>query len=83
MVDSDVVARIMKATGERVAAMRAELAAERSAAGITDGTLPLPFRCYGCDERRCDFCLMTGDGLPLCQRCFDSTCEAMVREEVG
>jgi hypothetical protein len=37
-----------------------------------DGVLVVPFQCYGCDEQRIDLFMMTGDGLPLCRRCFES-----------
>jgi hypothetical protein len=46
---------------------------------MRDGMLPIPFRCYGCDEMREDFCLMTGDGLPLCAACFEGCVGAIGR----
>jgi hypothetical protein len=42
-----------------------------------DGCLEMPFRCYGCDEQRVDFCMLTGDGLPLCSKCFEGTVEGL------
>ncbi len=59
---------LIAAVGRRVAEMKAELPA--------DGTLPLPFRCYGCDRKKYDFRMMTGDGLPLCGECFDGCVDA-------
>jgi len=35
------------------------------------GILILPFRCYGCDEMRSDFAMMTGDGVPMCNGCIN------------
>lgn len=42
-----------------------------------DGVCPIPFRCWSCDQQRSDFGLMTGDGVPLCGRCFDGGVEAL------
>ena len=46
-----------------------------------DGILVLPFQCYGCDEQRTDLFMMTGDGLPMCRRCFESVCGEPVPAE--
>lgn len=54
---------------KRINEMLAELPA--------DGIITLPFRCYGCDRQRYDFCLMTGDGLPMCRACFEGCVEAI------
>lgn len=40
---------------------------------IIDGALVLPFRCYLCDEKKCNFSMMTGDGCPICSDCFERT----------
>lgn len=35
-----------------------------------DGTVPIPFTCYGCDKPRDDFAMLTGDGVPICLVCM-------------
>lgn len=35
------------------------------------GVFPIPFRCYGCDEMKANFGMMTGDGCPLCDDCLN------------
>lgn len=67
-ISPEEFARITAAVGERVVRMQAELKID------ADGTLVLPFRCYGCDRERYDFALMTGDGLPMCVACIDACC---------
>lgn len=36
-----------------------------------DGTLRVPFICYGCEKPKTNLCLTTGDGLPMCWTCFN------------
>ena len=67
--DDPALQRIYEIGQARIDALKAELPA--------DGTIPIPFRCYGCDARRYDFFMRTGDGLPLCRKCFDGTVAAM------
>jgi hypothetical protein len=43
----------------------------RAANKWEDGILVMPFTCYGCAKPRTDFCMTTGDGLPMCVECFD------------
>lgn len=71
----------MKLTQEQLDRMIADGQAriDRMRAALpADGTIPIPFICYGCGRERFDFCLRTGDGLPLCQECFDGCVNAMV-----
>lgn len=56
---------------------------EMKAALPADGMIPLPFRCYSCDEMRSDFRMKTGDGLPLCGKCFDGCVDAMSGAEAA
>jgi hypothetical protein len=44
-----------------------------------DGVVPLPFTCDFCDRPRCDFAMLTGDGLPLCGECFERSVDALCR----
>ena len=37
-----------------------------------DGILIMPFVCYICSQKRHDFFMMTGDGLPICEKCFNN-----------
>lgn len=37
----------------------------------SNGILEAPFVCYGCANPRTDLFMMTGDGLPLCLKCFE------------
>lgn len=62
--DDPRIQAIFEAGQRRVNEMLAELPA--------DGTIPLPFRCYLCDQRRMDYFMRTGEGLPICRRCFES-----------
>ena len=52
----------------------------RAANRWEDGVLVMPCTCYGCAELRTDFFMMTGDGLPMCQKCFDG-CVCAIREQ--
>jgi hypothetical protein len=42
-----------------------------------DGVCPVPFVCFICDQRRHDFALLTGDGVPVCWACFDRQAAAL------
>lgn len=46
-----------------------------------DGVCPIPFSCYGCGELRSDFGMVTGDDVPLCQKCLDRMCDYPADEE--
>lgn len=35
-----------------------------------DGICPIQFRCYGCDESRSDFAMLTDDRVPMCVKCL-------------
>lgn len=52
----------------------------RAANSWEDGVLVMPFTCYGCEEHRTDFFLRTGDGLPMCRKCFESMSGSPVPE---
>ncbi len=58
----DHVKRIYAARCERIDELRKQI--------DEDGCVPIPFRCYGCDETRMDFGMQTGDGVPLCLYCL-------------
>lgn len=70
--DDPVVQRIYEAGAARIARLRAAFLAE-----CPDEVVRLPFVCCNCEDRRYDFCLMTGDKLPMCQRCFDGMVAAI------
>lgn len=35
-----------------------------------DGTIPMPFICYLCEDKRMDYAMTNGDGLPMCVKCL-------------
>jgi len=72
LFENPVVQRMYEEGQARIDQMKIDLAKE-----CPDGVLRLPFRCSGCDRRRTDFALMTGDGLPMCQGCIDGCVAAM------
>lgn len=63
MLSESQTERIMAATKAKVERVRA-------ANRWDEGALVIPFVCYSCEKQKCDFCLVTGDGLPLCCECF-------------
>lgn len=42
-----------------------------------DGILILPAPCYGCTKPVTDIAMITGDGLPLCNECFNGLCRSV------
>lgn len=49
----------------------AEIIAEQGRTFAPDEIVELPFRCWGCATKRWDFYMVTGDGVCLCERCFN------------
>lgn len=64
---------IYEAGMRRIEELRRELRFDEA------GILQLPFRCYGCDQVKANFSMMTGDGLPMCTDCIDSCVRAIPR----
>jgi hypothetical protein len=66
LFDEPYIQQIYEQGQSRIDRMKEQLKVESGPEGI----MPMPFLCWGCDERRMDLSMMTGDGLPLCVRCL-------------
>lgn len=67
--DDPIIEEIYQRGQRRIDAMVAALPA--------DGVIALPFHCGGCLKMRCDFVMIDGDGLPICQACIDGCVAAI------
>lgn len=47
-----------------------------------DGICPIPFRCYGCDQMRDCFALLTS-GCPMCDVCINRQVDTLEGSQIG
>lgn len=48
---------------------------------MVDGVCPLPFECWLCEKIKNNFSMLTGDELPICMDCVDTS--FLSEEKVG
>lgn len=65
-IDSRTFDRLLQVGNDRIA----QIYKEQGGPYRKKDIITLPFRCWGCNKMRYDFCLINGDGICMCMKCM-------------